>query len=198
MSHTLSSIPRLAEGLRQGMTLLYPTDTIWGLGCSALSHSALQRLYTIKQRDPKKSMLLLLPDTTPLLADPLLAPLLLAQRPTTVILPAHRLGCDGLVGLADDGTVGVRIPRHDFCQALIKQLGAPLISTSANLSGEPSPTGFHAVNEAIKRQVDLIASPQFDTASAHLHTQQGRPAAAPAPSRILKLQEDGSLLTIRD
>ena len=129
-------IRQTIEALRRGDTILYPTDTIWGIGCDARNAEAVEKLYAIKERDRKKSMLVLMESGKWEMES--------GERPTTYILPRERwqtlLG-DGIAGNlpADDGSLGIRVPNHVFCQEVIRRLGAPLVSTSANLSGHPSP-----------------------------------------------------------
>lgn len=171
--------------LQRGGTLLYPTDTIWGIGCDARCAGAVERLYAIKERDRTKSMLVLVESW------PALEAMVSDDRPTTFILPKSMwypvLGgsiADNLV--ADDGSLGVRVPRHRFCQQLLHRLGAPLVSTSANLSGHPSPQCYEDIEEELKRRVDHCVAPlaAFDSGRT-----QG--------SRIVKLNADGSHTVIR-
>ena len=186
----LNSQFSILPALRQGQTLLYPTDTIWGIGCDAANASAVDRIYAIKQRDHNKSMLVLAteamlsPDTPP----QVLQLLLHSTRPTTVILPITMLSTPIADNLpAADGTVGVRLPQFDFCHQLLRQLGSPLVSTSANLSGHPSPTTYADIDPALKQRIDLCLPD---------HPSFQHPPAA--PSRIVKLQPDGILVTLRD
>lgn len=176
--------------LRGGGTLLYPTDTIWGIGCDALNASAIERIYAIKERDHGKSMLILASTDmlSPEMPHEVQSLLLTSDRPTTVVLPA----CLVAVALprnllAQDGTVGVRVPKMDFCQALLQALGHPIVSTSANLSGSPSPQCYADIADELKQRVDccLPDLPEFR------HPATGS-------SRILKVNPDGTLFTIRD
>lgn len=190
---TIKDIQSIAQSLLQGHTLLYPTDTIWGIGCDATDSSAVQRLYAIKQRDPGKSMLVLMSDIEMLHAyiphpTPEAVTLLQSEdRPTTVIFPYAE--ADGAVLsphlIAQDGTIGVRIPRHAFCHELVHAMGRPLVSSSANLSGRPSPAAYADIDPELKARIDLIADPQFDTS----HDVP--------PSRILKVTPAGDIIVIR-
>ncbi len=162
-------IERALATLNAGGTLLYPTDTIWGIGCDAVNPTAVERVYAIKERDHSKSMLLE------------------SERPTTVVLPACYVVQplpDNL--LAADGTVGVRVPKMDFCQELLRQFGHPIVSTSANFSGRPSPQCYADIEDELKRRVDycLPDDPVFH------HPATGS-------SRILKVNPDGSVAVIR-
>lgn len=185
----IDSIPAIAAGLKNGHTLLYPTDTIWGLGCDATHAAAVARLYALKERDLSKSMLVLLPSPEAALA---LAPrlteahlrLLLSSRPTTVLVPVEE-GCGLVPQLINGGYIGLRLPQHPFCQQLLQALGSPLVSTSANLSGQPSPRSFASIHPSLLAGVDAIAHPRFDTST---NAQ---------PSRILKLSQEGEMIVIR-
>ena len=177
-------IRQTVEALQQGKTLLYPTDTIWGIGCDARRSDAVERLYSIKERDHTKSMLVLIPDTPEIPGFP-------DSRPTTFILPRERWQALLGDGLADnlpaaDGSLGVRVPNHTFCQEVIRRLGAPLVSTSANLSGHPSPRAYNEIEEELKRRVDFCVPPLPELLSEETRG-----------SRIVKLNSDGSTTVIR-
>lgn len=208
----------IARQILSGATLLYPTDTIWGIGCDATNAQAIERLYAIKQRDHSKSMLILVSDEAmlrryiPSPSPEALQLLTSSNRPTTVIFPvrdntsieaagtmknnplcqaeegsetANAILPDNL--LAADGTIGVRIPKHTFCQELIRHLDRPLVSTSANLSGQPSPANFDQISPQLKQMVDLITDPIYDE-------QDG---TSNKSSRILKVTPTG-ILVLRD
>ena len=187
MNHEL--LTTALSALKGGKTLLYPTDTIWGIGCDATDAQAIERIYAIKQRDHSKSMLVL---ASPLMLSPALpreaADLLLrSDRPTTVILPAEMLLAKVAPNLpAHDGTVGVRVPRMDFCEALLRELDHPIVSTSANLSGHPSPATYADIEEALVQRIDC---PLPDDSSFR-HAPTGS-------SRIVKLLPDGTIQTLR-
>lgn len=175
--------------LRNGQTLLYPTDTIWGIGCDAVNASAIERVYAIKERDHSKSMLILAstgmlsPDMTGEVRQLLLE----SERPTTVVLPACYVALPLPQNLlAADGTVGVRVPKMDFCQELLRQFGHPIVSTSANFSGRPSPQCYADIEEELKHRVDycLPDDPLFRL-------------PATGSSRILKVNPNGSVAVIR-
>ena len=180
-------IEQTVEALRAGKTILYPTDTIWGIGCDARNRNAVERLYAIKQRDHSKSMLLLVennPGTR-------ITQNNLDSRPTTYILPRERwqalLGetvADNLP--ATDGSLGIRVPDHDFCQEVIRRLGAPIVSTSANLSGKPSPKNYNEIEIELRRRIDFCVPPlpEFLTGETR-------------GSRIVKINPDGTQTVIR-
>ena len=182
-------IERALATLNVGGTLLYPTDTIWGIGCDAVNPSAIERVYAIKERDHSKSMLILasVEMLSPEVPSEVCRLLLESERPTTVVLPARYVTPTLPQNLlAADGTVGVRVPRMDFCQTLLRLFGRPIVSTSANFSGRPSPQCYADIEEALKRRVDYSLP---DDPSFH-HPATGS-------SRILKVKTDGSLTVIR-
>ena len=182
-------IERALATLNVGGTLLYPTDTIWGIGCDAVNPSAIERVYAIKERDHSKSMLILASAEmlSPEMPGEVCRLLLESERPTTVVLPARYVTPTLPQNLlAADGTVGVRVPRMDFCQTLLRLFGRPIVSTSANLSGHPSPQCYADISEELKQRVDccLPDLPEF------CHPSTGS-------SRILKINPDGTVAVIR-
>lgn len=175
--------------LRTGGTILYPTDTIWGIGCDATDPTAVAKVFGLKNRDEKKSLVILLADVRDLLkyvahTPPDIADIIAGfDRPTTVIY-------QGALGLADnvineDGSVAIRIVKEDFCRHLVKRLRKPLVSTSANISGEPSPGNFGEVAPAIINGVDYAVQYRRDDLSR---------AQA---SRIVRLLPSGQMEVIR-
>lgn len=177
------------KALREGRTLLYPTDTLWGLGCDATLPEAVEKLYALKGRDPGKAMLVLAGED--MLGTELpreVADLLLrSARPTTVVMPVEWLAMPVADNLpAADGTVGVRVPRMAFCQQMLAALGHPIVSTSANLSGEPSPTCYAEISPVLRSRVDccLPDSAEFP------HTQA-------QASRIVKVLPTGGVAVLR-
>ncbi len=182
----------IAQALHNGKTILYPTDTIWGLGCSALNEVAVNQVFSIKNRPKQKSMILLVSDwemlaryihLSKLLSEELQHLLQESTVPTTIIFP-YTQHLPKFI-LAENGSIGVRIPKHHFCHQLIRYLDAPLVSTSANLSGQTSPLQYSDINDDIKKQVDIIVDPAFDTSDYK------------KPSRILLLSEQGEIEEIR-
>jgi L-threonylcarbamoyladenylate synthase len=175
--------------LRKGGVILYPTDTVWGIGCDATNVEAVKRIYQIKERDDSKSLIILVSDEREILQyvagpDPAVFDFIAAQqRPTTIIfqqaihLPANVV--------ADDGSVAIRLVRDEFCRHLIKRLGKPIVSTSANISGQKGASTFNTVSEEIKERVDYIVN----------WRQQDRTPAQ--PSQIIKWYNNGSFQVIR-
>ena len=173
----------LAEALktlRAGGTILYPTDTVWGLGCDATNPEAVARIYEIKQRADSKSLVLLSSDLDmvaryvkeiPSIAVDLVE---VNDAPMTLIYPGAIAGEAGAPGdkwhlahntVAEDGSVGIRIPLMDWCKQLVFKLGRPIVSTSANISGEPTPQRFSEIDPAVKEAVDFVVPPSVDTQS---------------------------------
>jgi len=180
--------PALAA-LRAGGLILYPTDTIWGIGCDATNPAAVKKVYDLKQREETKSLIVLMADEREILkytSGPDLRVfdyLAALQKPTTVIY-------EGAVGLAPnliagDGTIAIRLVQEPFCRHLIKRLRKPLVSTSANISGAPSPAFFRQVDPRIKTGVDYIVDYRQDDEEPK------------QPSAIVKWNHDGSATVIR-
>ena len=182
-------VNKAADTILKGGTLLYPTDTIWGLGCDATNEKAVQEIFRIKQRPDRKSMLVLVSDKTMLaqylekLPDAALELILNAEKPITIIYPGARNLAPGLI--AEDGSIGIRLCLDPFCQMLLEHCKVPLVSTSANLSGDPAPANFQAINPLLKNEVDFVVAWRQD--------EDGGAAA----SSIIKLEKDGSLTVIR-
>lgn len=176
--------------LREGGIILYPTDTIWGIGCDATNSKAVKRIYTLKRRTDSKAMLVLLDseDKIPVYADTgdrpsTNLPELDVQRPVTMIFSGARNVAAELI--AEDGSLGIRITREPFSQALCAGLGKPLVSTSANISGEPAAGTFAEISEAIKQGVDYIC---------HYRREDNAPKQ---PSMIIKINNDNTYTIIR-
>jgi L-threonylcarbamoyladenylate synthase len=158
------------EALRGGGLILYPTDTVWGIGCDATNVIAVKRVYDLKKRTDGKSMIVLVADQKDILkyaASPdleVFAYLKSVNKPTTVVY-------DDAIGLADnlinrDGSVAMRICNEEFCKNLIKRFRKPIVSTSANMSGEPFPKDFSTISDEIKRGVDYIVQYRQNDSSA--------------------------------
>ena len=152
--------------MKAGGIILYPTDTVWGLGCDATSAAAVERIYRLKRSGNKKSMLVLGASADMIVRYVNKAPgiafevMELATSPLTAILP-------GAAGLAenlipDEGTLGVRIPDHEFCRRMLHALGRPIVSTSANISGQPAPRTYSEISQDIRQGVDLIVDPSLE------------------------------------
>lgn len=154
------------ETLKNGGVILYPTDTIWGIGCDATNEAACKKISQIKNRPDNKSFIILVdsvqmiekyipefPDVCYDLVD-------LADKPLTIIYPNAKGLAPSI--LADDGSVGIRVTKDPICLKLIRSMRKPLVSTSANLSGEANPSCFADVNQQIKDQVDAIVMEKLD------------------------------------
>lgn len=176
-------IQQCLEVLQQGGTILYPTDTVWGIGCDATNEAAVAKVFQIKNRPDEKSMIVLVADERDVLKHVAAADLgvfdYLQQynRPVTVVY-------DGAIGLAQNligpnGSIAIRICNELFCKHLIKRFRKPIVSTSANISGQPTPTTFSGIDTGIKEAVDYVVSyRQHDatpfTASTVIKWQNGK------------------------
>lgn len=176
--------------LKEGKVILYPTDTVWGIGCDATCDEAITRIYRIKQRNEKKSMIILLDSMQrlpmyvkkiPLIAWDLLAHV---TRPTTFIYQSAYNLPEKLIH--EDGTIAIRIVHNDFCRKVIRELGHPLISTSANIAGEPTPQTFDKISQEIINQMDYVVSQEQSTSVEF------------KPSRLIKFLDDYNFTIIRD
>ena len=182
-------IQHTVEVLLQGGTILYPTDTIWGIGCDARNCEAVERLYNIKERDHSKSMLVLVGNmNNPYSHNNLIIP---NNRPTTYILPKEIWQDEMHLEIAPnlpaaDGSLGVRMPQHQFCLDVIRRLGAPLVSTSANLSGRPSPSSYKDIEKALIERIDYCVPPLQKFLSDETRG-----------SCIIKINSDGSQTLLR-
>ena len=168
------------QTLRDGGTILYPTDTVWGLGCDATNPAAVARIFEIKRRADSKSLVLLACDLdmvakyvkeVPSIAVDLVE---VNDAPMTIIYPGAVAGEADAPGdrwhlahncVAEDGSVGIRIPLMEWCKQLVYKLGRPVVSTSANISGEPTPQRFSDIPQEIKDAVDFVVPPSVDTES---------------------------------
>ncbi len=177
------------EALRQGDVILYPTDTIWGIGCDATDEKAVARVFEIKKRVDSKSLIILVSDLDMLarhvrkIPEMALDLIEINDRPMTIIYP-EGVGLAPNV-IAEDGSVGIRIPLNDFCKEVIRKFGRPVVSTSANISGEASPTCYEDINAGIIGSVDHIVDPCLEEGSTGLASQ------------IIKLGVDGQVKVIR-
>lgn len=183
------AVDKCVEILRAGGLILYPTDTVWGIGCDATNEEAVAKVYALKRSEEKHSMLCLCRDADMVVRYVNRAPgiafevMELSDKPLTAILP-------GAVGVAsnlipESKTLGVRVPQHDFCQALLRKFGKPIVSTSANISGEPAAKRLKDVAEEIFKGVDYVVHPRFE----------GKPTLK--PSSIIAFGEGGEVEIIR-
>ena len=183
------AIEECVEVLKAGGLILYPTDTVWGIGCDATNEAAVEKIYKLKQSEDKHSMLCLMRDADMIVRYVNRAPgiafevMELSDKPLTAILP-------GAVGVApnlipETKTLGVRVPQHEFCQALLRKFGKPIVSTSANISGEPTAKHLKDVVQEIIDGVDYVVNPRFN----------GKPTQK--PSAIIAFGEGGEVEIIR-
>ncbi len=174
--------------IQQGGIIIYPTDTVWGIGCDATNTEAIKKIYALKQREDSKSMICLvnniemlkkyikkIPEATYKIIEQ-------SEKPTTIIYDSPILIADNLV--AKDNTLAIRIVNNSFCNELIKVLKKPMVSTSANISGQPTPKSFSEISEQILKGVDYVVN---------LHRQK----KTMQPSSIIKLNSDGTIKIIR-
>lgn len=175
--------------LKQGGLILYPTDTVWGIGCDATNANAVKKIYQLKQREDNKSLICLVNnysmlerhvDNVPRMAYTILD---IADKPTTVIYDAPAGIAENLV--AKDNTLAIRIVDHEFCQKLIKYFGKPIVSTSANISNQPTPKSFKEISDAILKGVDYVVNLQNENKNVK-------------PSTIIKLSNKGEVKIIRE
>jgi L-threonylcarbamoyladenylate synthase len=182
-------IKNCVDTVQKGGTILYPTDTVWGVGCDALNESAVERVFAMKDRPKEKSLIVLLADARSVIKyvaapHPDIIDIIESfDRPTTIIY-------DNALGFPENvvhttGSIAIRVTTDPFCKALIKRLQSPLISTSANISGQPTPATFDEISNELKQRADYIVKyRQYDSTR--------KPS-----SRIVRINDDGTLEIIR-
>jgi L-threonylcarbamoyladenylate synthase len=182
-------VQKACDVMREGGVILYPTDTIWGIGCDATNEKAVQKVYELKQRFDKKAMLVLIDtpakleiyvDKVPEITWQLIE---VADKPLTVIYEKGKNLAGNL--LAEDGSIGIRVTNEAFSQALCKRFHKPVVSTSANVSGQPSPANYSEISDVIKEGADYIVNYRRD---------DGYKAT---PSGIIRLGDGGLFQIIR-
>lgn len=184
-----TEVERALEVLKRGGTVLYPTDTIWGIGCDALNEEAIRQVYRIKQRDDSKSLIILVASDRDILQyvaapDPAVFGFLEAQQKPTTVIFEHALGLpENLTG--NDQSIAIRIVQDDFCRHLVRRLRRPIVSTSANISGQPSPQTFSDISSEILQQVDHVVQWRQDDTN---------PAS---PSQLIRWKGNGTFDVIR-
>ena len=175
--------------LENGGILLYPTDTVWGIGCDATNEAAISKIFTLKNRIESKAMIVLLEDEAELLnyvedhSFQIFDYIKGIHKPTTVIYPRAKNLAPNLIG--EDGSVAIRICKDPFCKTLIKQFGKPIVSTSANISGYPTPMCFNDISLEIIEGVDYVVKYKQDDNEIK------------QPSAIVKWDIEGNLVIIR-
>lgn len=186
-------IDKALKVLREGGVILYPTDTVWGLGCDATNPEAVAKIYAIKKRSDSKSLVLLASDMDmicryikeiPEMAQQLVE---VNDKPMTIIYPGAETGRYGLAQntVAEDGSVGIRIPMMDFCIQLIRKFGKPIVSTSANISGEATPKTFAEISDDVKNAVNHTVDESLEA------------GATGQASQIIKVGLGGEIQIIR-
>ena len=184
-----ADVEHCLQVLQAGGVILYPTDTVWGLGCDATNPLAVQKIYRIKQREETKSMIVLLTeerDVIKYVAQPDLRVFDYLEetcKPTTVIYKDAVGMAPNLI--APDGSIAIRIVKDEFCRHLIKRLRRPLVSTSANISGQPTPALFSAIDPAITEAADYVVQYRQDDASIA------------QPSAVIRWNDDGTVTELR-
>ncbi len=182
------NIKEAIAGLREGKTLLYPTDTIWGLGCMSTNDEAVKRIKELKNRPVDKSFIVLVNNVAMLERSVKEVPEVcydiidFSEKPTTIIYD-QPMGISSEV-LAKDGSLGIRVTSDRSCQRMIQGIRCPLVSTSANVSGSPSPTGFENVEQSIKDGVDMILNERLKEVMT-------------SPSSIIKIGSNNNVEVIR-
>ncbi|WP_407480732.1 L-threonylcarbamoyladenylate synthase [Elizabethkingia meningoseptica] len=180
---------KIIDILKSGGTIVYPTDTIWGIGCDATNIDAIKKIYDIKHRDANKSMIILV-ENERRLQDLVEVPELawemmdLSEKPITFIYDNPK----GLPKelLAEDGSIGIRLVKNDFCKKLISKLNKPLVSTSANLSGQKSPLKFSDIDKEILNKADYVVEDFHDVVSEF------------SGSSVIKIGQDNKIKIIRE
>lgn len=183
-----SEVHKAFEVIQNGGIILYPTDTVWGIGCDATNAEAVKKIYALKQREESKSMIVLMngekmmynvfkdiPETAWQILD-------LSEKPTTLILDNPRNVAANII--AEDKTLGIRLVKEPFCYKLMERMKKPLVSTSANISGEPTPKSFKEISTEIIKGVDYVVN---------LHHEK----ICDKPSTIIKLSLDNQVKIIR-
>ena len=180
---------KITEILKSGGTILYPTDTIWGIGCDATNVEAIRKIFEIKKRGKSKSVIILVESERRLqeLVDvPEMAWEIidLSEKPVTIVYESAKNLPPEI--LAEDGSIGIRLVKDDFCRKLISKLNKPLVSTSANFSGEKSPLKFSDINPEIISLVDFAAEENREKVSEY------------AGSSVIKIWKDGRIKVLRE
>ena len=175
--------------LKSGGLILYPTDTVWGIGCDATNYAAIQKIYELKRREETKSMICLVDSINMLkqyvesVPEPAYDIIKLSTKPTTIIYDRPKHVAENVI--SDDNTLGIRIASDSFCKKLIKTFNKPIVSTSANISGEPTPLTFSQISDDILKGVDYVVNLQ-------------RKKQSVKASSIIKLTMDGVVTIIRE
>ena len=184
-----AEIVQCLKTLSAGGLILYPTDTVWGIGCDATNAEAVKRVYQLKRRDDNKALIVLIDSVDHLdhyvIDVPMIARELIdvAVKPLTIIYEGAYNLAPNLMGEGE--SVGIRIPNDEFCHRLCERYGKPIVSTSANVSGQPTATTFAAIDESIVQGVDYAVNYRRDETTPR------------QPSNIIMLHRDGTFKIIR-
>jgi len=184
-----TEIDKSIKILKSGGTILYPTDTVWGIGCDATSNKAVSKVFSIKKRKEKKSLIILLASVEEISNYISHYPSQVSDlinhyhKPLTIVFPGAKNLAKNLI--AQDGTVAIRVVKHEFCKNLIKQFGKPLVSTSANISGSQTPIVFRDISSHILDKVNYV-----------VNLEQGKLTPA-NPSTIIKVDITGNYEILR-
>lgn len=183
-----TEINNALQTLKQGGLILYPTDTVWGIGCDASNPEAVKKVYQLKQREDSKALICLVADDRMLkkyvkkIPEVAFNILDVADNPITIIYDDAQNLAENLI--AEDKTIAIRIPNDDFCFQLLRRFNGAIVSTSANLSGQPTPKSFKEIDPEVLKGVDYIVN---------LHHEK----ICSKPSSIIKLGNDGQVKVIR-
>ena len=180
-------IKNCVETLKKGGVILYPTDTVWGIGCDATNEKAVKKVYELKKRSKSKALIILIAEYANLyrLIDQISPDSyehIHSKKPTTVIF--DNVKNISKHAIANDGSAAIRLPNDEFCKKIISSLGQPIVSTSANISGTASPKKFSEISQEIKNNVDYIVNLRHNELMA-------------TPSTILMINKDGNNIKIR-
>jgi L-threonylcarbamoyladenylate synthase len=187
--HSMNEIKKMVEVLRSGGLILYPTDTVWGIGCDATNEEAVKKVFELKKREDSKSLIVLVdsvdrlsayvddvPDVAWDLAE-------VSDTPLTIIYPTGKNLAKNV--MAEDGSVGIRVTNEEFSKALCYAFRKPIISTSANISGNPTRENFYQIEDEIKNGVDYVAEARRDEDEKK------------SPSSIIKFEKNGTFAVLR-
>ena len=189
MKDLLAEVNQCYDILTKGGLILYPTDTVWGIGCDATNAAAVEKIYALKQRSNSKTMICLVAndfmleqhvEKVPELAYDIID---LATKPTTIVYDSPKGVAANLI--ANDNTLAIRVANDQFCQYLIKKFKKPIVSTSANIAGQPTPNSFKEISNEILKGVDYIVNLYRDKINS-------------TPSSIIMLGNDGTVKVIRE
>ncbi|MCJ8210214.1 L-threonylcarbamoyladenylate synthase [Mucilaginibacter sp. RS28] len=182
-------VAKALKVIQEGGIILYPTDTVWGIGCDATNTEAIKKIFSLKQRDEAKSMIVLIETVNklesyirevPEIAFDLIE---YAENPLTLIMPGAKNISPAVI--AADGSVGIRVVKNAFCEQLIQRLRKPLVSTSANISGQPTPQTFAEISPEILEGVDYVVDLEQNNTTPK------------KPSTIMRLEPSGKFEFIR-